>query len=118
MSINPPAPLAVQGTLGAAEAQVRIDLATSWGAVSQPVGRVVVQLVGTFSGTVTLEATVDGTNWVSLWGNVLATGTAAATLTAAGALQAVVPSVVAVRARMSTYTSGSCVATMRFTTGS
>lgn len=70
---------------------------------------VAVQLAGTFTATVTFEATVDNTNWVSLellpTTDISDTGLTA-TATAAGVFVSKVPLAVSgVRARVSAFTS-------------
>lgn len=73
-----------------------------------------VQVVGTFVGTVTWEATVDGANWVAV---ALAdlnstTRARATTATAPGLfLLDAIGGLHALRARVSAYTSGSITAT-------
>lgn len=71
---------------------------------------VAIQLSGTFTATVTFEATVDGTNWIALRVTPIATGTVATTATAAGIFQADVKGLKAVRARVSAYTNGNVTA--------
>ena len=65
------------------------------------------QVSGTFSGTVTFEATVDGSNWVSLQVANIADGSVGTTATAAGIYQAGVAGLTKVRARVSAWVSGS-----------
>lgn len=67
----------------------------------------VMQVSGTFEGTVTFEATVDGTNWFTIQGASLAdAATLATTATAAGAFRFQVRGLYAIRARVSAYVSG------------
>jgi hypothetical protein len=117
MSINPPSPTAKQATLGAEGEAVTIQYGTAFGAVARPNGGVAVQVTGTFSATVLLEHTLDGTNWVTLLGVNTTTGAEASSLTAPGILRAEVVGALAVRARVSAYTSGSAVVTMRAVDG-
>lgn len=64
---------------------------------------------GTWVATITFEATVDGTNWVSVKAVNANTGSAAATTTSNG-IYSVAPNVIqTVRARVSAYTSGTIV---------
>lgn len=66
------------------------------------------QVSGTFVGTVTFEATVDGTNWVAMRCVNLGTGDIATTATAPGIYQLQdAHGLHKVRARISAYTSGS-----------
>lgn len=75
-------------------------------------GFVAVQLAGTFSGTITFEATVDGANWVAINGMPVASTTPASTATAAGIWYITANGVTAVRARSTTWASGSLTATL------
>ena len=113
MSINPPTPTARQATLGALNDAASIAYGTTFAAVARPNGGVAVQVTGTFSATILLEHTLDGTNWVTLSGFNTSTGSAATSLTAPGILRAEVVGSLAVRARVSAYTSGSAVVTIR-----
>lgn len=71
------------------------------------VGVVGFQLAGTWTGTVTFEATIDGTNWISVNADPVPTGAAATTATAGGIYQVPCAGFSQVRARFSTATSGS-----------
>ena len=62
---------------------------------------------GSWSGTITFQATLDGTNWVSILAVPVTTGTAAATTTAAGIFQIDASGCAAVRAKVTTYSAGS-----------
>lgn len=64
------------------------------------------QVVGITTATITFEATIDGTNWVSLLATNVASGAAAATATADGIYRADIASLHQVRARISAWTSG------------
>jgi hypothetical protein len=92
------------------------DAATVTGLPSS--GYVSLQVTGTFSGTITFEATVDNTNWVALHmqpiGAAEATATAVTTATAVGIWNASTKAYGGIRARCSTYTSGSPVLTLRY----
>jgi hypothetical protein len=78
-------------------------------------GHVAVQVTGTFSATITFEATVDGTNYVAFNMTPSNSGTDASTATAAGAFSKPAGGYSAFRARCSTYSSGSPVVTIRYT---
>lgn len=65
------------------------------------------QVSGTFSGTVTFEGSIDGTNWISLMATKQSDDSRATTATAAGIYYATVAHLISVRARISLYTSGS-----------
>lgn len=64
------------------------------------------QLSGTFTGTVVFEASVDGANWVGVFGVPVAGGTLAASTTAVGAWLISVAGCTAVRARASAAVTG------------
>lgn len=65
-----------------------------------------IQLLGTWSGTVTFEATIEGNTWVALNMVPSNSATAASTSTSNGAWTANIAGYTAVRARFSTATSG------------
>ena len=82
-------------------------------------GEWAVQLTGTWSGTVTFEVTVDGTNWVSfeLEPTTDLSGTTSsltATATANGIWTGATRGVAGIRARFSTATSGTVAMTIRY----
>lgn len=62
-------------------------------------------VTGSFSATITWEATVDGTNWAA-WPAINSSGASATTATATGLYRMDVFAASAVRARVSAYTSG------------
>ena len=78
-------------------------------------GFVAVQVTGTFSATITFEASVDGTNYVAFNMTPSNSGTDASTASAAGAFTKATGAYSAFRARCSTYSSGSPVVTIRYT---
>lgn len=69
-------------------------------------GGVALQLLGTWSGTVTFEATIDGNTWVAFNMVPSNSATAASTATSNGAWSANCAGFDSVRARFSTATSG------------
>ena len=75
---------------------------------------VVLQVTGTFTGTITFEASVDGTNYVAL-AMKASTQTTATTLvtttTTTGVFSLNIQGLPNFRARMSAYTSGDAVVT-------
>lgn len=82
------------------------------------VGSVAAQITGTFVGTVTFEATVDGTNYVAIAViPVGATRTLTTTATAAGMWQLNASGYAAVRARCSAFTSGTINVTLKRSAG-
>lgn len=64
------------------------------------------QVVGISGDTITWEGTIDEENWIALPALNVATRTISTTATADGIYRLVVTSLVAVRARVSTYSSG------------
>jgi hypothetical protein len=76
-------------------------------------GSVGVQVTGTFVGTVTFEATVDGVTWVAFNMTPSNSGTDASTLATTGASRKDCGGYRAVRARMSAYTSGTAIVTIQ-----
>jgi hypothetical protein len=77
------------------------------------VGRVGLQVTGTYVGTVSFEASIDGLTYVAL--NLLPSNsdTAASSTTSTGAWAGNVGGYAMVRARMSAYTSGTAVVTLQ-----
>lgn len=71
---------------------------------------VTIQVTGTFSGTVTFEGTIDGSNWVAVLARKVTDGATGTTATAAGIYQVPVSGLGQLRARVSAYTSGSITA--------
>ena len=66
-----------------------------------------IQVSGTFVGTVTFEATIDGDNWVSVEGASVGDSTSlSTTATAPGIWRISVLGLSTIRARISAYTSG------------
>lgn len=73
-------------------------------------GSSMIQITGTFVGTVTFEVTGDGTNYEGIYGVNSETGVPVLTATAPGVFFFSHPAGQAVRARVSAYTSGSITA--------
>lgn len=93
-------------TLGVAEAALTL---TALNADS-----VVLQVTGTFTGTITFEASVDGTNYVALAMKASAQTTATTLVTTTstvGVFSLNIQGLPNFRARMSAYTDGSAVVT-------
>ena len=72
------------------------------------------QVTGTFSGTVTFEASLDGSNWVSRSG-IDGSGNKSSTATTTGIYQFNIDGIKYFRARISAYTSGSITVVARAT---
>jgi len=89
------------GTLGVAEATVS--------ALVEGANNILFQITGTWVGTITFEASADGTNWfvtaVKNTSETTAT-TLVTTRTTNGISQVYISGIPYVRARMSAYTSG------------
>ena len=75
-------------------------------------GASVVQLTGTFSGTVQFEGSADGNTWVAIAATPVAGGSAVTSATGTGAWGMNVSGLSYVRARCSTYTSGTVQVTI------
>lgn len=75
-------------------------------------GGVGVQVTGTFSGTLTFQMTIDGTNWVNVQAIDVSTGAAATTITVAGIRYFNVVGAQSVRVTATVWTSGSAIATV------
>ena len=71
----------------------------------------VMQIAGTFVGTVTFEATIDDTNWIAVQVANLNNGAVTTTATAPGLFACMVAGLHAVRARVSAWTSGTITVT-------
>lgn len=76
-------------------------------------GTLVMQVTGITSATITFEATVDGTNYVAVPVMNMNLGSIATTTTANGLFGLSVAGLVAIRARISTYATGTIVVTGR-----
>lgn len=96
----------IEGTVAATDDTITLTSLMTHGSVG-------IQLSGTWTGTVTFEATIQGSTWVAL--NLLPSnsGTAASTATANGAWGDVMHGWSAVRARFSTASSGTATVTIR-----
>lgn len=67
-----------------------------------------IQVTGTFTATLTVEGTLDGTNWFAVAAVILSSGAYGATITATGGYRADVSGFLQVRVRV-TWTSGTSV---------
>lgn len=76
---------------------------------------VAIQIAGTYSGTISFQASVDGTNFVPLNLYPANSGTAATTATTTNIFQGPLYGVSVVRAKMTAYTSGSASVVGRIT---
>ena len=87
--------------------------ATGVGNVANTIGHAgaALQVSGTFVGTITWQATVDGANWVAVRATNLTSGTQATTATAAGIYFIPVAGLAGIRANITAYTSGTITVT-------
>lgn len=97
--------LFVQGSLTASNDTVTLARFTTWGALG-------FQLSGTWTGTVTFEASVDGQNFAALQVTPAGSSTGTTTATANGVWVVPNNAFQSVRARFSTATSGTVVASI------
>ncbi len=79
-------------------------------ALNRKYGGLVVQVSGSFTATITFEATYNGDDWVSVLGRNVTTGVVEAITTTAGAYSFDVQGVKDFRARVSAYISGEVTA--------
>lgn len=75
-------------------------------------GGVGIQVTGTFSGTLTYQITIDGTNWVAVIATNVTTGTTGTTTTATGVAFFNVVGAQSVRVTATSWSSGSAVVTV------
>lgn len=94
----------VTGTLTTGQPSLLLDV--------RGLGALGLQLTGTWTGTVTFEATIEGETWVALNMVPSNSATPASTATSNGAFTANVAGFKTARARWSTTTSGAPVATL------
>jgi hypothetical protein len=94
----------VSNSLSAANAATQMSLATGYSACSAAVS-------GTFSGTLTFEQSNDGSNWFGAYLTPNSGGSATSTTTSAFFGTITLLGAPWFRVRMSTYTSGTAVAT-------
>lgn len=78
---------------------------------------VTIQIEGISGDTITFEGTIDGSTWYAIRFANLTSGTSATTATADGIYQSTLPvlGLTQVRARISTYSAGTIIATGRAT---
>lgn len=96
----------VQGTVTATNETITLQRLFTLGAVA-------IQVTGTFSGTVTFEASVDGVTFVAFNVTPSNSGTDVSTATAVGAWSKPNNGYTAVRVRFSTASSGTPVISIR-----
>lgn len=78
---------------------------------------VAVQVTGTFTGTLTFQSTLDGTNFVTTQAMPVGSGTAATTATAAGLWRVNATALSGVRVLSSGWSVGTAVVTMQDANG-
>lgn len=96
----------VQGSVTATDETITLKRIMGYGGVA-------IQITGTFAGTITFEATTDGSTWVAFNMTPSNSGTDASTATAVGAFSKQNNGYQGVRARFSTASSGTPVITIR-----
>jgi len=99
------------GSLAASSSSCAVNACVSMPVVTGA-GVVAVQLAGSFSATVQFEGSVDGANYTSVPAAPIAGGTAVTSATSAGIWQVGAGGLRSVRARVSSYTSGTVTATL------
>lgn len=72
---------------------------------------VAIQVTGITTATITFEATIDDSNWVSILAENITTGAEATTATADGIYRITCLGLSQIRARVSAWTSGTITAT-------
>lgn len=104
--------------IGPAIGPIKLDAADEVAQISvRGCAGVALQLTGTWTGTVTFEATVDGLTWVTFNLVPSASATAASTATSNGVWSGNCGGYDSVRARFSTATSGSVYASLQASEG-
>ena len=98
-SVTGVADVAASGSLSALNATAALTITGGYSSV-------VVQITGTWVGTITFEGTADGTNWVSINAVVAASSTPGPTTTTNGLVRLTPAGMTQIRANMSAYTSG------------
>ena len=104
------ADVTASGTLGAINATVALALGGGYSGA-------VVQITGTWVGTIQFEGTVDGTNWLPINGVFAGTSAPAPTVTANGIIRLTPGGLAQFRVNMTAFTSGSAVITLRASQG-
>lgn len=93
------------GTLTAADTVVAMNVTG--------MGGIAVQVKSTYSGTITFEGSVDGITFVAMILTPIGTTVGATTTTGTGIWRGCVVGLHLFRARMSAYTSGAAIVSMR-----
>lgn len=108
-----------QGVLNAAGAACNANNCVSL-PVNQNNSGATIQLAGTFTATISFEATSDGGNYVPIAGTLIGGSAPATSATTAGVWQFGTSGLIVLRARINTgdYTSGNAQTTIRATNGS
>ena len=98
------------GSLAALNATAALTITAGYSAA-------VVQITGTWVGTITFEGTADGTNWVSINAIMAGSSTPSSTTTTNGIARLSPAGMTQIRANMSAYTSGTATITLRASQG-
>lgn len=107
-----PIPYSTTGTITANGQNVALDYRAEEPNIRRFNGAVGIQVTGTFSATMNLQVTRDGTNYAAIQVLDESTGMLNTSITAAGLYRAELAGVVALRMRSTAYTSGSATVTL------
>lgn len=119
-------PVSASSPLPVTSGATATSVGTSLGALNAAVtqapganGTMIVQVTGTFVGTLSLQGTIDGTNYVTFGATPqflnLNTGAYTATITAVGVYQTSVNGLVGSKITMTAYTSGAAIVSTSIT---
>lgn len=121
-SVTPAADYTASGSITAANANLTSGTATANSTVATStlngVSTADILVAGTFSATLVVQVSVNGSTWVSL-PSIINVGTAAAvaSITTAGTYQVSIPASSTFRVTASAYTSGTAVVSIRASSG-
>lgn len=122
-SVTPAVDYIASGNINVLNANLASGVATTGSTVAtgtmNGVSTATIEVTGTFSETLLVQTTTDGSNWTTLPTiTTISSGATAATITAAGNYQVPVPATAQVRVTCSAYTSGTAAISIRASTGS
>lgn len=105
-------PFSITGTIDANGESVALDYRTETPNIRRFNGAVGIQITGTFSGTLNLELTRDGSTYVGVLALNETTNVAEVNVTGTGLYRAELTGVRALRVRSTAWTSGAAVVTL------
>lgn len=122
VTTTPPADYTATGNISALNANLGSGSATANSTVATAtmngVSTATIEVTGTFSETLLVQITTDGSNWTALPTiTKISDSTTAANITAVGNYQVSVPAAAQARVTCSAFTSGSATVTVRASTG-